>query len=278
MVNNSTGWSDGAWSDGAWSGLDTDWVVAGRAQSLTSISISPDAISVSFEVSDDNIDHYRAFSRSGDLETGSGHGGQFRVFDRATASGVDIYPGNADVPAVERGETWYADGYSEEQVAPTRYAVTLDCVRETNREETTSILVESGWSAGGWSSGAWGGSDPAFDLELSYGTIALDDRSVGQIDREGSPTGDDITVPLLLSSEQAAAIADAAGYPGGVTERSVPDGDDQPVDDSGRQAVTISTPGSDLADGEYLIRDWSIEFNSHDPSHRWQATLTITET
>lgn len=282
-MTGATGWGELSWGERSWSGLNDDWFVGSEAYGIGGLAVDSETISFEFEITSDSLSAVRAFDRSGDVSVTSGFGGVFFVDDESSDSSIRLIPGDADYPAVDKSAEWYVDDYSETQISPARYTVELVCRRKSNRDETVNRLVETGWSSDGWGDGGWGGTAPDLKIELSYGNLALDEQDIGQIERDGSPVAGSSTLPLLVSAAQLGALADSVGYPNGVVERTIPDGDDRIVDesDADRQTVSITTrSGVDLDpdDGDYIVRGWSAEFYSYEISHRFQIDLTIHST
>lgn len=282
------------------------WTIAGVDVPVqTDIELTASTLSLSFEVSESGLSTWRGIGdRAGDLAVETGYGGALRTLGRGSGGTVVVTPDAAETPPVATGE-WYVDGFDEEQLAPGRYEVSLNLQRRSNRRDEFALddidvaTIDSGFGVNfghefgtpgvvapgfgrefGRSFGGGGGSPTSFGLQAGAGvTIRLPDDQLGQIDRGGAPTGAEVTIPLTLSDEQAAALADAAGYPDGVVERSVPDDDSVRVDESGgRQTVVITTRNDvALADGEWLLTDWSIEWHSYSADRRWMAGLELAE-
>jgi len=282
-MTQATGWGDGGWGERSWSGLNNEWFIGRDAVSISSLSIDSQTVSFRFEIPANALDYWRQFDEAGDVAVQSGFAGVFHVVEQGEDSSIELYPGRKDYPAVDRSADWFVDGYSEEQIAPGRFAIELTCIRQTNRDESTTRLTETGWSSDGWGDGGWGGTSPPLKIELPYGTLAVDEGSIGQISGDGSPSGEAATLPLLVSAAQLGAFADAIGSPDAVVERAVPDGENRAVDGSpnSTQTLTLSTASDvdlDLDDGDYLARDWSASYYSQNESHRYQIELTLQET
>ena len=283
------------------------WTVAGVDVPVqTDIELTASTLSLSFQVSSSELATWRDIGdRAGDLTVETGAGGALRTLGRGSGGTVVVTPGAAESPPVATGE-WYVDEFDEEQVAPDRFEVALDFQRPSNRRDEFPLddidvaTMDSGFGVNfgrsfgapddppqgfgrsfGSSFGVGGGAPLSLALNAGDGvTIRPSDSQLGQLGREGAPTGADVTMPLIFSAEQAAALADAAGYPDGVVEQSVPDDDSVKIDESGgRQTVGIKTRGDiALDDGDWLLTDWSIEWNSHSAGRRWMAELELTKT
>ena len=264
------------------------WKIAGVDVPVqTDIELTASTLSLSFQVSSSELATWRDIGdRAGDLTVETGAGGALRTLGRGSGGTVVVTPGAAESPPVATGE-WYVDGFDEEQFAPDRFEVALDFQRPSNRRDEfplDDIDVSSADEGFGLNFGEDFGVGAQLALLLELGgeglTLGITERQLGQLDRDGAPTGADVTMPLIFSAEQAAALADAAGYPDGVVEQSVPDDDSVKIDESGgRQTVGIKTRGDiALNDGDWLLTDWSLEWNSHSPGRRWMAELELTET
>jgi len=230
------------------------------------VAVTAQTISLTTNIAEPQLDTFRALGdRAGDLTTEEGHAGAFRAIDRGGDPSVELVPGAGSTPPIAQTETLIA-GYSESQLSPTRFEVAVELQRVANRSEATdpdTLQTGDGWL-----------------LTLDTGdVVGLSERQVGQADREGAPPGATLTLPLRVSSDQAGALLDRVGYPGGVAERSVPDGPDQRVDETGgRQTVTLSTPAdAAIADGDWFVTDWSLTFNSYSEDRQWLVELALAE-
>lgn len=235
---------------------------------LQDISFDAETISLSFVADADQIDQVRGLETTGDFAVESGAGGRFRAIDRSggSAGAVALEPSPTETPAVDPTDVYIAD-VSETPLsgANEAYEVSIELQRTTNRSERYTAIDESG--------------EAPNEISLSHGTIALEDTHIGLIERSGSTTGTRPALDLLLSTEQAAAIADSIGFPAGVVDRTVLDGSDLVEDSSGNHELAISTNSTiDLDDGTYVARDWSIStYSNTDDSARWRASITLSE-
>jgi len=267
------------------------WTIAGNSVEPSSdIELTASALSLSFEVDESELSTWRNIGdRAGDLTVGTGFGGALRTLARGTGGAVTVAPDNRETPPFAAGE-WYVSDFEETQIAPSRYNISLGLQRPTNRRGEFSGLTDTDVSAADEGFGIdfginFGAPDPDLPLYLSLQrgeglTLGISASQLGQLSRDGGATGATVTAPLLLSDEQAAALADAAGFPDGVVERAVPDGDSRLIDESGgRQTIVADTRGTvPLADSEWLILGWSIEWHSHTPERRWRAEIELAET
>lgn len=267
------------------------WTIAGvDAPVETDIELTASTLSLSFEVSESELSTWRDIGdRAGDLAVETGFGGTLRTLARGTGGAVTVTPDSSESPPFAAGE-WYVDDFDEAQVAPSRYEVSLGLQRPTNRRGEFPGLSDSDVSAADEGFGVdfgnnFGVADPDLPLYLSLQrgeglTLGISASQLGQLSRDGGATGATVTVPLLLSDEQAAALADAAGYPDGVVERAVSDGDSRLIDESGgRQTVVVNTRGTvPLADSEWLVLNWSIAWHSYTPERQWRAEIELAET
>ena len=264
------------------------WTVAGVAVPVQAdIELTAATLSLSFVVSTSELTTWREVGdRAGDLAVETGAGGALRTIARGTSGTLTVDADAADAPPIATSE-WYVDGYSEEQLAPQRYELELDLQRPTNRRDEFTlddIDVSSADEGFGLNFGEDFGAGAQLALLVELGgeglTLGITERQLGQLDRDGAPTGADVTMPLLLSVEQAAAVADAAGYPEAVVERTVPDGDSLRVDESGgRQTLGLQTRDDvALDDGNWLLSEWSLERHSYTTGRRWRAELTLAAT
>jgi len=252
------------------------WTIAGNSVEPTpDIELTASTLSLRFEADEADLSTWRNIGDSaGDLAVGTGFGGALRTLARGTGGAVTVTPDSRETPPFAAGE-WYVSDFEETQVAPGRYNISLGLQRPTNRRGEFPGLTDTDVS----------GADEGLPLYLSLQrgeglTLGISASQLGQLSRDGGATGATVMVPLLLSDEQAAALADAAGYPDGVVERAVPDGDSRLIDESdGRQTVVTNTRGTvPLADSEWLIAGWSIEWHSYTPERQWRAEIELAET
>lgn len=232
-----------------------------RISPSTDIETGPQSLSLSFEVGGDAIDTWRAYDRANDLTTDSGFGGSFRALDRSGQGRVEVRSSFDDMRPFEPSLEYFVAGYSESQIAPNRYEISLDLQRPRNRGQAFPTIAESG--------GEW-------VIETERSTLALSGGQVGTIDSEGSTTGPRRQLAFVVSDKQASALIDDLGYPDGISTRAVPDGKDQLVDDNGSQSITLTAPdGADIDDGEWLVPGWSLSFNAFDDARRWRVEVTL---
>ncbi|SNZ18191.1 hypothetical protein SAMN06269185_3287 [Natronoarchaeum philippinense] len=220
-------------------------------------------LSLSFEVTRDNLDYWRQYDRTGDLSITTGYGGSFDVVDRAGRAGaVEAVPPTDYQPPFDRAD-YYVNSYEESQLAADRFEISLTLQRTENRETSFQMADEAGED---WL------------LEFGVATVALENEQVRRSSAGGSRTGMRVTLPLMLTDDQAAAVAESAAYPDAVVERSVPDGEDFVEDTSGgNQTVTITPPASaEMDTGDYAIQSWRLSFGRFGEA-RWSVELELRE-
>jgi len=241
--------------------LTDEWRVGRERVRPTAIEADAETLSLSFTVERDNIERWREYDRAGDITTETGFGGAFRALGRDGDGDTEVRPPFTRMRPFTPSTDYRVAGYAEQQVAPDRYEVTLDLQRTRNRGEAFPALSQTG----------------AYEIGLSHGTVGLAERQVGQIDRDGAPAGAEVSLPVRVSDEQAGALLDNLGYPAGVVERSVPDGPDQRVDESGgRQTVTLSVPEEAAIDsGDWYVTDWTLSFNAYSEDRQWLVELAL---
>lgn len=239
------------------------WTIDGTtAEPVNSLTLTPTALSISFEADRSDISQWRAYDRSGDYRRIGEYAGGWRLVDDGGRSATVTLDPPADRKPPLDTVTGYVQSYSERQAAADRFAVDLTVERESERQDVYSAPAESG--------GDW-------ELSTAHGTIALEARQVGRASQRGSTEGGQWSLPIWLTDVQAGAIADAAGTPDAVVERPVGDGENRWADASGgRQTVTITAPaGATLPGGDHFIPDWTLEHAGYGPSREWRATLTL---
>lgn len=264
------------------------WTIDGvDAPVQSDLELTATTLSISFEAGRGGIGPWRDIGdRAGDIQRESGFGGTFRTLSRGTASTVSVTPSTEFVPPLASGD-WLVAGFSEQTVAPERFEVTLELARPSNRQDEIALTEQETTEATegfGFNFGVnFGAGDPDVVAQLSLRdgaglTLKLVERQVGQSGREGTPADAAVTLPLLLSDEQAAALIDAAGYPAGVNRRPVSDGDNQIVDSSPGTRQTVDATFDDaisLASGTWLLDEWTLAWYNFDTTRRWLADLTL---
>lgn len=239
-----------------------DWAIDSDRIDPETIEVTPDTLSIEFVVDRSQIEHWRQYERAGDVNVETGYGGSFRAVDRSgRTDAIHIDPPTSSQPPFDASR-YYISDYSEEQLGPGRYRLELTAQRLTNRADVYDVGDQSG---------------SPWTIDLKTGAISLENTQVGRIEeRSGSTTGAQVTLSLLVSDEQAAAIMDSLGYPKGVVERQIPDGEDQLVDESGRQTMSLEVPpGASIEPGRWFAIEWTVNRWSFDSDHRWRIDLEI---
>ena len=244
--------------------LSEEWQIDRERLQPSEIEADADTLSLSFQVQRDQLPTWRQFDRADDVDVEEGFGGAFRAIGRDGRDDVEVRIPFTRLRPFEPAVDYRVTGYQEEQQSTDLFEIELDLHRVTNRTEAFPALEQSGddWT-----------------LSLAHGTIALANEQVGQLDREGDTPGASVTLPLILSDEQAAALLDSVGYPAGVVVESVPDGPDQRVDETGgRQTIDLDAPAEAMIDaGEWFVIDWSLEWWSFSEDREWRVELTLAE-
>lgn len=244
--------------------LTDEWQVDRERLRAESVDATAETLSLSLTVEASNIDTWREYDRAGDVTTQSGFAGSFRSFSRDGSPPVSIRAPFTRLRPFTPETEYQVTGYSERQIASNRFEVTLDFQRTSNRGEAFPELAQSGndWIIG-----------------LDYGAISLSKKQVGRVDRQGSPAGATLTLPLRVSDDQAAALFDNLGYPDAVVERNIPDAKDKRVDETGgRQTISIDAPsGAAIESGDWFVTDWTLTFNSNSKPRVWAFDLEIAE-
>lgn len=265
------------------------WTIAGVDVPVErDIELTAGTLSLSFEVAESELATWEALGdRAGDLAVETGFGGAIRTLARGAGGTVVVDPDAGESPPVAAAE-WFISGFNEDQLSPGRYRIELDLRRPSNRRDEFALderdvaTLDGGFGNGfGEEFGSGARSPLGLSLQAGSGvTLRVASDQLGPITRDGQPAGATVSLSLRVSDAQAAALADAAGYPGGVVERAVPDDDSVRVDESGgRQTIILDAQG-DIAinSGEWLLVDWNIAWHSHSPDRRWLAELSLAET
>ena len=260
--------STGASGSATASARRANWRLGGVGLRVTrDLDADAETLSVSAPIPSADREQVRELGdRAGDTDTEEGFAGAFRAFDRGGRDAIDLKPPETDPLPFPAATPVFVAAFDEAESAPGRVDAEFELQRVTNRDDATDI---DGTIATG----------DDWTLSLDHATIALSERQVGQIDREGDTPGATVTLPLILSDEQAAALLDSVGYPAGVVVESVPDGPDQRVDETGgRQTVGLDGPAEAMIDaGEWFVIDWSLEKWSFSEDREWLVELTLAE-
>ena len=241
-----------------------EWQIDRERLQPSEIEADAETLSLSFQVQRDQLPTWRQFDRAGDVNVDEGFAGAFRAIGRDGDDDVEVRTAFNRLRPFIPSTSYRVAGYSETQLSPTRFELALELQRVTNRGEGFPELSQTG----------------AWEVDLQHGTVGLSERQVGQIDREGAPPGAEVALEVLVSDDQAAALLDNLGYPAGVVERTVPDGDSVRVDETGgRQTVMLSAPAeAALASGDWFVTDWTLSFNAYSEERQWAIELALAET
>lgn len=242
-----------------------NWTIDGiefDASYVIDASLDSESIQLTFHVPDREIDEWRALGdTSGDIQTNTGFAGVFRAFPRGSGDKITVEsPANTSPPFVSQAEFVLAS-YSESQIAPHRFEVTVEFQRETNREAELAPRTEA---AQDWT------------LELSNSTLEVKNEDVSLVDREGTPARETLQLEIQLTPVQAALMADELNSPGAIVTRQIPDAANKRVDElNGGQSVTVSSPAdSEVSNDTYGVPTWGIDYERAGETN-WLFELTL---
>jgi hypothetical protein len=240
------------------------WRLDGRPlPSVKEWSVSPRTVSVTFEIDDSQLNIWREYDRAGDLSVEDGYAGTFRALDRGgRADPVVLQPPPWFAPPIGQVKG-YVNSYGESPQGPTRTEISITIQRLTNRQPTTDSVDETG--------GDW-------QLRTVEGALALDEDQVAPSPASGTPAGRQTTLTVGVSADQAATLADALAYPGGVTEREIRGEENIVIDESPDEQQTIlvgTVADTELRSGEYPVSDWSVEFAGFDDRREFRVELVL---
>lgn len=242
--------------------LNEEWQLdRQRLTPSSDIEATPQTTTLTFEAARSEIETWRQFDAAGDQTVEEGFGGAFRAIDRGGRGAVGARASLQDVRPFKPQQRYLIADYSESQLAADRFEISLTLQRVTNRQQAFPTVDESG----------------DWEIEAGDSTIGLEAGQVGRIDSDGESGGRRVTLPLLVSDKQAAALLDALGYPAGVVKRAVPDGPDQLFDETdGDQTIVLDVPGAASIDsGAWLVTGWSLSWHSHDGGDRWRFEMEL---
>ncbi|OVE83188.1 hypothetical protein [Natronolimnobius baerhuensis] len=240
-----------------------DWRIGGQMLKESWIDeLTPHTLTITFHTDRDGLEYWRQYDRAGDVQVEVGFGGTFQAVDRGGRDdALELQPPFRQTPPFDEAE-FYVTNYSEAQLSSELFEIEFEFQRSEPRSGVFDVVDRSGEP--------W-----VFDFDR--GTIALEERRVSRIDRDGGPTGGDTSIEVLLTDLEAAALADVAGVPDAVVDREVPDGPGFAEDTSGgRHTVAITSPDGAPLEGDWVIRNWSLAMHNRS-DERWLVELQLAE-
>lgn len=244
------------------------WLLDGTIVDVSlGIELTPLTLRLELFVDADDIDTIRGYDRPQDYVDDIGFGGAVDIISTG-AETVSVTSPDDVSPPIDNS-SYVVASYAERQfdvdeAGLPSHIVDLELHRETNREP------------------AFGDDDitvagESIDLELSHATVELAPDHVGWVEGEGTPTGRDVRLSLLLTDAEAGIIADSLTHPDGVVERQF-DGDaNEAVDASGVMEIDVTSPANTpIEDGTYAARTFSLRQIGYE-GRRWRCELPIVE-
>jgi hypothetical protein len=238
------------------------WSVGGLSITPSDLSVDHQTLTLRGIIKKD-IDQWRKYDRSGDIETIVGAGGEYRTISRGTRSTVTVTPPADLRPTPFDTHEAYVANYQEFQQSPGVHEVVVDLRRDTNRPRV-------------YANGDYTLSSPAFDLELSMARVDLPADAVRRTDLRGDPAGGRWTLPLLLKDQPARIVLESLSHNDATTERTVPDGRDFPTDTTAddKNLVRVSAPSrATLPEGTFVVSGFSVDRHTH--RRGWAADLEL---
>jgi hypothetical protein len=244
--------------------IRTQVLIDGQGFDATDLQISPSSLEVSLNVSDDEIDTLRQFDRTGDFSVISQFGGGFRVEGDGGAQTLTLDPPTAWKPPVPQTEA-FIQSYNEQQISPVRFEVSLSLQLPENRTPQFGTVNNSGG---------------VLEISTFRGDISLSASEISQIAQSGSTVGGTIDLSIRVTTEEAAALADSLGFPDGIVQREVSDGQDliQDTSPDNRQTVDITADPDAKIDSEtFAVTNWTLSrVRRGEP--KWLFDLQLIET
>lgn len=275
-------------------------------------STTYDELSLSGRISEakrEALSHYR---RAGDVDRKTGAFGTFRRIRRDGDDLLTVRPPATDSPPygdrrvapVSMDAQQWAPGLSDVTLTlgleEPRAREPIEAGAETFRADAQDVTVDGGateqatlsWTPDGTQLGDWqvnvtsGSSsdsqlvtvsDAPWTFSWPVATLALTERRVGQVERSSDAGVPAVTLPIRLDAAQVATILAVGARVEAAEARIVPDAGNTIVDTLPDDELTcgLGTPaGSSIADGAYVLRDWSVERARPAPP-AYDATVTL---
>jgi hypothetical protein len=283
----------GAFGAGPFGGdVSTEWSVAipsvGLTDTTTAVDVTLTAATLSLSFPTDTA-AWDTFDTVGQTEIVETHGGAWRTLRRDDGTPVLVEPPAVAYPAVQTTE-WVPLEFESDQLNPSQRRVSLELRRPAPRggapdevpASVSSTPNPEAFGGGTFGGGAFGGSAAAYSIDFQAGGfLSVPRDAVIETAVSAAPGAPDLTVPVVVDSDQLATIATVADLPAAVVERPVPDGESERVDSSpaDRQTVNVRAPSDAPFDsGTYLIADWeATPVGSLGVRERWRTELTLVD-
>jgi len=230
------------------------------------LSADSTRLSLSFIVSAESVGFWRQqFETAGNTSEQSGFAGQFRTLDEGGRTGPTVVdpPATQSPPFAETA--YYVTSYNDEPVGGS-FIVSLNLRRLSNRRREFDFSAATLTTGDDWT------------LTTTFDTLSLRSDQLLNGGVDGTTSGPQRDLSLLLSDEQTGALYDALGYPGAAVTRDVP-GDRNVIRDTtpgSRQTLTLtdSPDVNAVPDGEHIVSGFSIEIAGESTRQRWLVELT----
>ena len=264
------------------------WSIAGIETDVRSdLELTPQTLSLTIETTD--LDQWLGIGdRAGDVQTETGFGGRFRTIDRSGRAPVMVKPPAELSPPFAPSE-FHVVGFEVSPLSETRSEVSLELQRPTPRDDVFAFADEALVPSQSGFGRNFGADFGAGDVDLAVfiglrsgaaGSVGLEPRQVGRATETEGPMGAEYELPVVLTDKQAAALADAAGVPEAIVERTVPDGASFMTDSAGgRQTVVVDAQRDDLdpPSGTYGVAGWTVTEQQPSGTRRWRVSLSLRE-
>lgn len=250
------------------------WSVGGLSITPSDLSVDHQTLTLRGIVKDD-IDQWRKYGRSGDIETIVGAGGEYRTISRGTRSTVTVTPPADLRPTPFDEHEAYVANYQEFQQSPGVHEVVVDLRRDTNRPR---LLNGPPATLGTFPLVYTVGTKTArsYEIRFSLADVVFPEDAVRRTDLRGDPAGGRWTLPLLLNDSQARVVLESLSHNDATTERAVPDGRDFPQDTTAddKNLIRVSAPSrGTLPEGTYVVSGFSVDRYSQ--RRGWAADLEL---
>lgn len=265
----------------------------------TGVSTTADDIELEATLSQSERDRLSTLDTIGDVERVATAFGAFRRISRNGGDTVPIEPPAQLSPPFEQRQV-HPLGFETNQVTPNRYQAKLRLGLERPRAreplsggearvvDSVTVTLSAGETYGAtfeWpvnevspgdriarvvpprrqdsDEGLVSVTDADWGLTFAAATIGLSSQQVGQVTRQSTPSGVEVSFPVRVNVEQATDIMAAGSRVAGVVERQIPDGENRRRDTlpDNEATASVSVPDEAPVDGgTWRLIDWQLEW------------------
>lgn len=270
-----------------------------REVSVSEVSVSPGRVSLTVpDVTRRDLSYWRRYALTGGYSETTGFGGQFRLTDdtEVVRDVVEVRPPDGFRPPLDRFEA-LPTSYSEDQIAPDQYTVSVTFARVQQREPGTLPPV-AGDVDGVITDDTSGpdavlGIDDAvqrlpperlwvFDTERAL--VSLPAAGVGTVSRSGDKLGGSVSVTLRLTPAETAVFLKSFRTPEAAVSREVVGTANRIVDTTPNNVLTmevVETPDGtallDVTDDPvFVVQGWQATYEARG-ERPWRLSLDMVQ-